>query len=61
MQPVQLSLLPEEHPAPPMMVFAQLPGQQVTAAVTLLAGLIARAAAPQAAAMAAPAEVSGDE
>jgi len=43
------------------MVFAQLPGRQVTAAVTLLAGLIARAAAPQAAAMAALAEVSGDE
>jgi len=43
------------------MVFAQLPGQQVTAAVTLLAGLIARAAAPDAAAMTAPAEVGGDE
>jgi hypothetical protein len=37
-QPVQLSLLPEEHPAPPAMVFTQLPGRQVTAAVTLLAG-----------------------
>jgi hypothetical protein len=60
-QPVQLSLLPEEHPAPPAMVFAQLPGQQVTAAVTLLAGLIARAAVPDAAVMTAPAEVSGDE
>ena len=61
MQPVQLILLPEEHPAPPTMVFAQLPGQQVTAAVTLLAGLIARAAAPGAAVVTAPAEVSGDE
>ncbi len=61
MQPVQLSLLPEEDPAPPAMVFTRLPGQQVTAAVTLLAGLIARAAAPDAAAMTAPAEVSGGE
>ena len=61
MQPVQLSLLPEKHPAPPTMVFAQLPEQQVTAAVTLLAGLIARAAAPGAAAMTDPAEVSGGE
>ncbi|PZS09388.1 MAG: hypothetical protein DLM64_10645 [Solirubrobacterales bacterium] len=61
MQPVQLSLLPEKHPALPAMVFAQLPGRQVTAAVTLLAGLIARAAALPAAATAALAEVSGDE
>ncbi len=46
MQPVQLSLLPGEYPAPPPMVLPQLPGRQVTAAVTLLAALIARAAAP---------------
>lgn len=46
MQPVQLSLLPEEYPAPPPIVFCQLPGRQVSTAVTLLASLIARAAAP---------------
>ena len=45
MQPVQLSLLPEEVPAPPWMMFPQLSEQDVTAAVTLLARLIAAAAA----------------
>jgi hypothetical protein len=39
-QPVQLSLLPDQVPAPPPAVT----GQQVDAAVTLLAGLIAKAA-----------------
>jgi hypothetical protein len=45
-QPVQLSLLPDQVPAPPVMLLAQLPDVHVAAAVTVLAGLIARAAAP---------------
>ena len=45
MQPVQLSLLPEDVPAPPWMMFPRLGEQDVTAAVTLLACLIAAAAA----------------
>ena len=45
MQPVQLSLLPDQVPAPPPAVTGQLPGPQVDAAVTLLAVLIARAQA----------------
>lgn len=44
MQPVQLSLTREEIPAPPPMVFPELPEPEVTAAVTLLADLIAKAA-----------------
>ena len=52
MQPAQLSLLPDQVPAPPPALLAQLPGPQVTAAITLLAGLIARAGRP---------EVTGDE
>ena len=47
MQPVQLSLLPEEVPAPPWMMFPQLGEQDVTAAVALLARLIAAAASPE--------------
>ena len=46
MQPAQLSLLPEQVPAPAPMVFAQLPSQEVTTAIRLLARLIARSAAP---------------
>jgi hypothetical protein len=42
-QPVQLSLLPEEVSAPPPDLIGQLPGPQIEAAVTLLAGMIARA------------------
>jgi len=49
-QPVQLSLLPDQVPAPPPDLLAQLPGPQVTAAIMLLAGLIARAGQPEAAA-----------
>jgi len=45
-QPVQLSLLPDQVPAPPPDLLAQLPGPQVTAAITALAGLIARAGQP---------------
>jgi hypothetical protein len=54
-QPVQLSLLPEQVPAPLPGLIAQLPRDHVAAAITLLAGLIARA---QSAAMA---EEAGDE
>lgn len=43
MQPVQLSLLSEPVPAPLPDLVGQFPGPQVEAAVTLLAGLIARA------------------
>ena len=55
MQPAQLSLLPDQVLAPPPAIIGHLPAPQVDAAVTLLAGLIARA---QAAASAAEA---GDE
>jgi len=48
-QPVQLSLLPDQVPAPLPDLIGQLPGPQVAAAVTLLAGLIARAQAAGAA------------
>ena len=43
MQPVQLSLLPDQVPAPPPGLIGQLPRHQVDAAITLLAGLIAKA------------------
>ena len=46
MQPAQLSLLPEQVPAPAPMVFARLPSQEVTTAIMLLARLIARSAGP---------------
>lgn len=46
MQPTQLSLLPDQVPAPPPTLLAQLPEQQVHAAIGLLARLIAGAAAP---------------
>ena len=45
MQPAQLSLLPDQVPAPPPQLLAQLPAPQVAAAIAMLAGLIARAAA----------------
>ena len=44
-QPVQLSLLPDQVPAPPPELIGQFPGSQVETAITLLAGLIARAQA----------------
>jgi hypothetical protein len=47
MQPVQLSLLPEQHPAPPQIVLCQLPEAEVAEAIRLLADLIAKAAAGQ--------------
>jgi hypothetical protein len=43
-QPVQLSLLPEQIPAPPAVLIGELPVPKVDAAVTLLARLIAEAA-----------------
>jgi len=49
MQPVQLSLLPDQVPAPPPAIIGQLPAPQAAAAVTLLAGLIAKAAGTAAA------------
>jgi hypothetical protein len=45
-QPAQLSLLPDQVPAPPPHLLAQLPGSQVTAAITALASLIAKAGQP---------------
>lgn len=45
MQPAQLSLMPDQVPAPPPQLLAQLPAPQVAAAVAMLAGLIARSAA----------------
>ena len=41
-QPVQLSLLPQEVPAPLPELASRLPGEEVTKAVAQLAGLIAR-------------------
>ena len=58
MQPVQLSLLPDQVPAPLPDLIGQLPGNDVAAAVALLAGLIARA---QAAGAAGTAREAGDE
>ena len=42
MQPVQLSLLPDQVPAPLPDLIGQLPPADVAAAVTLLAALIAK-------------------
>ena len=44
MQPVQLSLLPDQVPAPPPAVTGHLPAAQVKAALALLARLITAAA-----------------
>src|SRR6266700_4564541 len=46
MQPVQLSLLPDQVPAPPPAVIARLPEADVGEAVRVLAALIARMAGP---------------
>jgi hypothetical protein len=45
MQPVQLSLMPDPAPAPPAPARG-LPAEAVAAATALLAGVIAKAAAP---------------
>ncbi len=42
MQPVQLSLLPEQVPPPPDHLIGQLPQAQLAEAVTQLAHLIAK-------------------
>ncbi len=47
MQPVQLSLLPEQVPAPLPELIGQFPEDDVAAAVTLLAVLITRMAVPE--------------
>ena len=49
MQPVQLSLLPEQVPAPLPALIGQLPDDRAAAAGTRLAALIARAQAAMAA------------
>lgn len=54
MQPVQLSLLPEQVPAPLPELIGQFPEENVAAAVALLAVLIARA-------QAGPGTEAGDE
>ena len=59
MQPVQLSLLPDQMPPPPAALVEQLPAPQVEVAVGLLARLIAKAADPSAAQTVG--EVGGDE
>ena len=46
MQPAQLSLLPDQVPAPPPAVIARLPGADAGEAVRVLAALIARMASP---------------
>ncbi len=45
MQPVQLSLMPDQLPAPPPVVVGQLPEPQRDEAIRMLAQLIAKAAA----------------
>lgn len=45
MQPAQLSLLPDQYPAPPPIAIAQFPADRVAEAISVLAGLIARTAA----------------
>jgi len=45
-QPVQLSLLPDQVPPPPDTLIAELPEPQVAEAVGLLAALIARTVSP---------------
>lgn len=42
MQPAQLSLLPQQYPAPPQTALAHLPDQATAEAIRLLAGLIAK-------------------
>lgn len=44
MQPAQLSLLPDQVPAPPTDLLVELPDPQIAAALDLLTRLIANAA-----------------
>ena len=57
MQPVQLSLLPEEVPVPPVILIAQLPQTHVAAALALRGAVTARAHTPASV----TAQVAGDE
>jgi hypothetical protein len=43
-QPAQLSLLPDQVPAPSPVLLAQLPGPPVAEAITVLTGLIQKMA-----------------
>lgn len=45
MQPAQLSLWPQEYPAPPETITPELPEDDLAAAIGVLADLIARHAA----------------
>lgn len=54
MQPAQLSLLPDQVPAPPTDLLVQLPEPAVAAAIAELAGMIAKTEA-------ATSEEAGDE
>jgi hypothetical protein len=45
-QPVQLSLIPDQVPAPPRALIAELPAQNVAEAVAVLAHLIAKTVQP---------------
>lgn len=47
MQPVQLSLIPDPHPGPAATLAEQLPEKAIAAAITLLAGVIAKTAIPE--------------
>jgi len=58
MQPVQLSLLPDQVPAPPPDVIARLPETDAGEAVRVLAALIARMAGPP---VPLPGKGAGDE
>lgn len=58
MQPVQLSLLPDQVPAPPPAVIARLPAAEVGEVVRVLATLIARMAGPP---VPVPGKGAGDE
>ena len=48
MQPVQLSLMPDQVPAPPPALAGHLPAVQMEAALVLLVRLIVKAAGPAA-------------
>ena len=58
MQPAQLSLLPDQVPAPPPAVIARLPEAEVGEAIRVLAALIAKMAGPP---VPAPDRGAGDE
>jgi hypothetical protein len=46
MQPVQLSLIPDPYPRPLATLVEQLPADAVATAITLFAGVIAKASVP---------------